>query len=56
MDVAEKDICSYCGNEWETDPDELGIPMCCEIAQDEWARDFGGNLHGDWENFSAEVA
>lgn len=39
-----EDVCSFCGRAWETmreedGPDEdmpLGIPLCCDEAQDEW--------------------
>jgi len=32
--VVEKDICSFCGSEWELDDE--GIPCCCQAAIVEW--------------------
>jgi hypothetical protein len=28
-----KDVCSFCGSEWEVDDE--GVPMCCQKAIDE---------------------
>ena len=29
-----KEICSFCGREWEED--DSGIPVCCKKAVEEW--------------------
>lgn len=36
--VKYDEICSYCGYNWEEDqaPETLGMPLCCDKAQDEW--------------------
>ena len=39
--VEYKDICSFCGYDWEEDqaPESLGMPLCCDKAQDEWSEE-----------------
>lgn len=42
--IKYKDICSYCGYDWEEDkaPETLGMPLCCSKAQDEWSEEPDG--------------
>lgn len=35
----KKDVCEYCESRWEEGKD--GVPLCCDLAQKEWAHKTG---------------